>query len=281
MNSKIIITADSTCDLSPELIKKYNIKIIPLYVIMDSTPFKDGLNVKPENIYTYFESTSDIAKTSAPSVDDYMTFFNKYVEVGYTIIHLNISLGFSCSHQNAVIASKSFKNVYPIDTKSLSTGIGLLVLKAAELAKEGKSAEEIVSTINALTNKVEASFIIDTLTYLHKGGRCSAVAKLGANLLKLKPSIEVSNGLMTVGKKFRGDLKTCVKDYMNVRLADRDDIDKSRVFLTYTKIDEQIIELAKDILKFYGFEEILETVAGCTVTAHCGPGTLGILYMLK
>lgn len=281
MSEKIIITADSTCDLSEELKQKYNIKITPLYVVMDGKSYKDGVEATPDDIYAYFDNKGEIAKTSAVSVDDYMNFFAPLSEQGFTVIHINISLGFSSCHQNATIAAQSLENVYTVDSKNLSTGIGLLVIKAAELANAGVSAKEIVRILNETADKVEASFVIDTLTYLHKGGRCSTVAKLGANLLKLKPTIEVQNGLMHVGKKIRGSYINCIKEYVANRLDGRNDIDKTRIFVTHTKCSRETVDAVIAALKDYGFEEILETTAGCTITSHCGPNTLGILFIRK
>lgn len=281
MPEKIIITADSTCDLSKELIQKHNIKISPLYVIIGDNALKDGEQVTPDDIYKFFDEKGEVAKTSAVSVDDYKNFFTPLVEDGYTVIHFNISLGFSSCYQNAVIAANELENVFPVDSKNLSTGIGLLVLKAAELAESGVSSQEILKIISETVDLVEASFVIDTLTYLHKGGRCSTVAKLGANLLKLKPCIEVKDGLMHVGKKFRGNYINCIKEYINLRLSNRNDIDKSRIFITHTRCSDEVINTAKKEVAKYGFDEILETTAGCTVTSHCGPNTLGILFINK
>ncbi len=281
MNEKIIITADSTCDLSDELIQKHNIKIAPLYVVIDGKALKDSEQASPDDIYRYFDEKGEVAKTSAVSVDDYQNFFTPLVTDGFTVIHFNISLGFSSCYQNAVIAANELENVYPVDSKNLSTGIGLLVLKAAELAESGVPVREILRIINKTVDLVESSFVIDTLTYLHKGGRCSTLAKLGANLLKLKPCIEVKDGLMHVGKKFRGSYVRCIKEYINLRLSGRDDIDKSRIFITHTRCSDEIVTTAKSEVQKYGFDEILETTAGCAITSHCGPNTLGILFIKK
>lgn len=281
MSENIVITADSTCDLSPELINKHNIIILPLYITMDEKSLKDGVEIYPQDIYEYFDKTGQVPKTAACSVEDYLNLFKPLAESGKTVIHLNISHGFSSCYQNAVIAAQEFKNVYVIDSQNLSTGIGLLVLKAAELAEKQTDAEQIVDILNETIPKVEASFVIDTLTYLHKGGRCSTVAKLGANLLKLKPCIEVSDGLMHVGKKYRGSLDKCINQYVEDRLNGRTDIDKSRIFITHTQYDPKLVEAVAKAVKAHGFSEILETTAGCTITNHCGPNTLGILFIKK
>ena len=281
--AKVIITADSTCDLSAELLEKYQVKLFPLYVVKGEESLRDGVEIVPQDIYDYVSQTGNITKTAAASVSDYLDFFTPLVEEGYEIVHLNISTGFSSCHQNACLAAEELKNVFPVDSKNLSTGSGLIAIEAALMAQEGKSGAEIRDYLNTeIVPKVEASFVIDTLTYLHKGGRCSSVAALGANLLKLKPCIEVADGGMHVGKKYRGTLAKCVEQYIADRLKDRTDIDYKRVFITHTKCSQEIIDVAHRVVREFGeFEEILETTAGCTVTSHCGPGTLGILFIRK
>ena len=282
MEQKILITADSTCDLSSELIAKYGIKITPLYVIADDKAYKDGVDINPDFIFDYVAKAGKLTKTSAVSVADYEEFFKKHTSNGYTIIHINISAEFSSCYQNANIASAELDNVYVVDSRNLSTGSGLVVLAACEMVKEGKSAEDIVTALNELTSKVEASFVVDKLTYLKMGGRCSSVAALGANLLSLKPCIEVKDGKMGVGKKYRGNLSKSIVDYVNERLKGRDDIDTKRIFITHTPCDTEIVEKVKSaISENCNFDEIIETNAGCTVSTHCGPGTLGILFIRK
>ena len=281
--AKVIITADSTCDLSAELLEKYQVKLLPLYVVKGEKSLRDGVEIVPQDIYDYVSQTGNVTKTAAASVSDYLDFFTPLVEEGYEIVHLNISTGFSSCHQNACLAAEELKNVFPVDSKNLSTGSGLIAIEAALMVQEGKSGAEIRDYLNTeIVPKVEASFVIDTLTYLHKGGRCSSVAALGANLLKLKPCIEVADGGMHVGKKYRGTLAKCVEQYIADRLKDRTDIDYKRVFITHTECSQEIIDVAHRVVREFGeFEEILETTAGCAVTSHCGPGTLGILFIRK
>ena len=281
--AKVKITADSTCDLSRELLEQYDISIAPLYVVKGEEALRDGIEITPQDIYDYVEQTGNVTKTSALSVSDYQEFFAPFVEQGYEIIHINISSDFSSCYQNACVAAQDFQHVYPIDSMNLSTGSGHVAIEAALLAAEGKSGAEIQAYLNTeVVPKVEASFVIDTLKYLHKGGRCSSVAALGANLLKLKPCIEVMDGKMHVGKKYRGSLAKCMEQYMTDRLRDRTDINDKRVFITHTDCQPEIIKIAYDTVKKYGnFKEILETTAGCTVSNHCGPGTLGILFLRK
>ncbi len=281
--AKILITADSTCDLSADLLEKYQVRLLPLYVVKGEESLKDGVEIVPQDIYDYVEQTGNITKTAAASVGDYLDFFQPLVEEGYEVVHLNISTGFSSCYQNACMAAQEVGNVYPIDSKNLSTGSGHVVIEAALMAQAGKTAAEICDALNQnVIPKVEASFVIDTLTYLHKGGRCSSVAALGANLLKLKPCIEVMDGGMHVGKKYRGTLAKTIEQYVMERLQDRTDIDPKRIFITHTACSPEIVEIARQAVEQYGnFEEILETTAGCTITSHCGPNTLGILFIRK
>lgn len=278
---KIKITSDSTCDLSPELIKKYNIDLIPLYVVMGDDTKKDGVEASPEDIYSFVDKTGVLPKTSAPNLSDFVDVFTKYRGEGYEVVHFNISADFSSSYATACVAAAEVGGVRVVDTRNLSTGSGLVVLHACELAQQGKSAEEIAKDCSELTGRVEASFVVDSIDYLHKGGRCSSVAALGANLLKLKPCIEVLDGKMKSAKKYRGLIDKVILNYVTDRLLGREDIDKHRIFITHTRCSKHIVEeVRKKINELSpGFEEILETTAGCTITSHCGPYTLGILFI--
>ena len=280
---KIKIISDSTGDLSPELIEKYDIAIVPLYVLMGDKTQKDGLEVTPEDIYAHVEKTGKLPSTSAPNIGDFQDEFKKWRDQGYDIVHFNISSDFSSSYQNACAAAEGMDGVYVVDTRNLSTGSGLVVLHGAELAQQGKSAAEIKAACDAMVDKVEASFVVDSIDYLHKGGRCSSVAALGANLLKLKPLIEVIDGKMKAGKKYRGNIDKVILNYVADKLRGRDDIDKHRIFITHTKCSPVTVQQVRGKINelYPGFEEILETTAGCTVTSHCGPGTLGILFVRK
>ena len=280
---KVKITSDSTCDLSPELIAKYDIDIVPLYVSMGDTTQKDGLEVTPEDIYAHVSATGKLPSTSAPNLDDYLSVFNKWRGEGCEVVHFSISSDFSSAYQNALTASGETDGVCVVDTRNLSTGSGLVVLHAAELAQQGKSAAEIKEACDAMVDKVEASFVVDSIDYLHKGGRCSSVAALGANLLKLKPLIEVIDGKMKAGKKYRGNIDKVILNYVADKLRGREDIDKHRIFITHTKCSAVTVQQVRQKINELspGFEEILETTAGCTVTSHCGPGTLGVLFVRK
>lgn len=280
---KIAITSDSTCDLSKDLIEKYDIKIIPLYINKGSESLRDGLEITPDDIFDYVDSGAGVCQTSALNVADYTDLFEESLKSHDAVIHFNISSGFSSCHANARIAAEDFENVYVVDTLNLSTGSGHLVLDAAIMAEEGKTPEEIVAKINEDIPKVESSFVIDTLKYLHKGGRCSALAALGANLLKLKPCIEVKDGKMDVGKKYRGNFKTVILQYVRDRLTGRDDIDPRRIFITSTTGTPREVEeaVAAEVKQIMDFDEIIFTKAGCTVSNHCGRVCLGILFFRK
>lgn len=278
--SSILITADSTCDLSKELIDKYNITIVPLYINIDDNSYRDGIDVKPSQIYEHFEKTGSLATTSAVTVEDYKEIFSRYSSDGFDVIHLNIGSEFSSSHSNAKIAAEDFNNVYIIDTENLSTGSGHLVILAAELAEKGLSAKEIVDNIEQTKQRVDTSFVIDNLIYLHKGGRCSGLKMLGANLLKLKPSIEVVDGKMSVGRKYRGRFNKCIIKYVEDKLEDINSISPDRIFITHSGHIDDVVEKVHNMIdKLNYFKEILVTTAGCTISSHCGPGTLGILFI--
>lgn len=278
---KVKIISDSTCDLSPELIQKYDIAIVPLYVLMGDKMQKDGTEVKPGDIYEYVKKTGKLPTTSAPNIGDYHEEFAKWRGQGYEIVHFSISSDFSSANQNALAVAAELGGVYVVDTRNLSTGSGLVVLHGAEMALAGKSAAEIKASCDDLTGRVEASFVVDSIDYLHKGGRCSSVAALGANLLKLKPLIEVIDGKMKAGKKYRGSIDKVIINYVIDKLRGRDDIDRHRIFITHTKCNPVTVQQVRGKINelLPGFEEIDDTTAGCTITSHCGPGTLGVLFV--
>lgn len=279
--NKIIISSDSTCDLSPELVERFGLHILPLYVTLGDKSYKDGVELNANEIYGYVAENHQLPKTAAATIPDYEDFFGHWTAEGYDVIHFNISSSMSCSHQNAKLAAEEVEgNVYVIDSENLSTGTGLLVLAAADLRDEGKSAEEIVAEIEHRRAFIRAGFVVDTLDYLRMGGRCSAVAALGANLLKLHPRIYVDGGKMSVAEKYRGTIDNVMVQYVRQMLTkDGDKLCKKRCFVTHTKCKPETVEKVKALVAEAGvFEEILETEAGCVITSHCGPGTLGVLY---
>ena len=277
------ISADSTCDLSQELIDSYGLSISPLYIVKDGKSYKDGLEITPEDIFEYIDSGKGVCSTAAVSVGDYVEYFGRLLKTHDEVVHMTISSDMSSCFQNAMQAAEEYPGrVFPVDARNLSTGIGHLALTGVELAREGKGGAEIQRILNEKREKLDVSFVLDTLYYLHKGGRCSGVAALGANLLNLKPCIEVRGGKMGVGKKYRGNLQKCMIAYVNDRLAGRDDLDYRRIFITHTRLQPGIFEAVKEAVAATGpWEEILETSAGCTVSNHCGPGCLGVLYYHK
>lgn len=280
MNIKI--TSDSTCDLPQEVLDKYNITMIPLSVIKDGEAFTDGVNITPADIFDHVANGGDLCSTAAINISEYADYFSEYKKGYDGLIHINISSEFSSCYQNARLAAEDFDNVRAIDSRNLSTGQGLVVIKACELAKTCSNLDELVAELNAFTEKVEASFLLDQLKYMVKGGRCSAAAALGANLLNLKPCIEVKNGKMSVVKKYRGSYAKCLSTYVKDRLANRDDIDKGTLFVTRTPVTDECLNAVKDTVAQYNdFETTYWNEAGCTVSCHCGPGTLGVLFVRK
>ena len=283
MSQKIKIISDSTSDLPPALCEQYGISVIPLTVTLGTDSYLDGVTIHPDQLYEYYTRHKALPKTAAPAPGAFQSEFKKWTEQGYDVICFTISSDFSASYTNACLAADGMRGVYVVDSRNLSTGVGLQILRAAEWAAQGVPTEELIRRLTALPAKVEASFIINTLEFLWKGGRCSGVAALGANVLRLKPCIDVVDGKMTVGKKFRGDLTSCVANYVRQRLENRTDIDTSRIFITHSGMtDPEDVETARrTIAQYQQFDEILETHANCTVCTHCGPNTLGVLFIRK
>lgn len=279
---RVKISADSTCDLSKDIIEKYDIGITPLYIVKGGESLRDGIDITPRDIFDYVESGAGVCSTAAVNPAEYIERFSGWLREYDAVVHVNISSEFSMCHQNAVLAGKELGNVYAVDSRNLSTGSGHLVMDAAILAEEGMEPAEIKAELERRARLIEASFMIDTLKYLHKGGRCGPVAALGANVLSLKPCIEVIGGKMDVGKKYRGNLRKCIARYVKDRLAGRDDLDRRRIFITHSGVDREIVDDVRRMVEDCGgFEEVIETVAGCAISNHCGPGTLGLMLSKK
>ena len=279
---KIKITSDSTCDLSAELIQKNNIGIFPLTVIKNNEAFRDGVTITTDEIFAHVAAGGDLCSTTAGSVGEYQELFEQYAGSYDAVVHINISSELSSSYQNACLAASEFENVVVVDSRNLSTGQGLVVLKACELAKTAVSVEEVKLKLDEFTPKVEASFLLDQLGYMVKGGRCSAVAALGANLLGLKPCIEVRDGKMGVVKKYRGSYAKCLASYVKDRLAGREDLDRTNLFVTRTPVSDDCLAAVDSAVNEHAdFQNIYWTKAGCTISCHCGPGTLGVLFARK
>lgn len=276
----IRITSDSTCDLG-ELVGKHDIAIMPLKVILDAKSFKDGVDITPDDIFAFVEKTKMLPKTSAPAIEDFREFFASLTENGDEVIHFTISSKASASYSCALAASKEFGGkVRVVDSLALSSGQGLLVMKAVDLRAEGKSAGEIEEAVNALRSKVNTSFVPDRLDYLYKGGRCSRMEMYGANILRIHPMIDMKDGQLGVKRKIRGKMTVCVRAYIEDLKASYPVYDKTRCFITHSNADPELVALAKDMVaSSFDFKEVVETVAGSVITGHCGRNTLGVLFI--
>ena len=280
MSKRVIITADSTCDLSPELLERFEVKTIPLTILLGEESFYDSNGFTPADMYRRYHEDGTLPKTSAPSVQQFLDFFRPFVEAGCEVVHLDISSELSSSFSTACIAAEELGGVYPVDSRMLSTGVGLLVIEAAECRDRGMTAAEIAAHVASLTDKVDTSFVLDTLEFMWKGGRCSGVAALGANLLHLKPALEMSGGKLGVYKKYRGGIKAVYRQYITERLAGKS-VRPGHVFITNSgEIDESVLqELEALVRSLIEVKEIHHTTAGCTIASHCGPKTLGVLFI--
>ena len=277
------IISDSTCDLSPELIAKYDIDILPLHILLGEDEYEDGKNITPEQIYSWSDENKTTPKTSAPALTDAIELFKPYIDEGREIVCFSISSSMSTSGNVMRIAAEELEAedcITVIDSANLSTGIGLLVIEAAIMAQNNHTVEEIVSAIEALKPNVRASFVVDTLTYLYRGGRCNAVSAMAGGVLKLHPKIVVENGAMNASKKYRGKINSAIMTYVKDMEDDFKAARQDRVFITHSGCDRTIVEEVHSYLENLGvFSEILETRAGGVISSHCGPGTLGVLFI--
>lgn len=272
------ISADSTCDLSTDLLKKYDVSITPLSISVDQQTFRDGEDIRPQDIFSFVDQ-GKTCQTGAVNVYEYQTHFQKLTANGDEVLHISLGSNFSSCYNNALLAARDFSNVTVLDSQNLSTGSGHLVYEAAVLAKQGKAVAEIAATLEELVPKIDSSFILDQLDYLAKGGRCSAISAQGARILRLKPSIEVRHGSMIVGRKYRGNFQKAVKLYVLDRLQQNGNLDQSRMFITHAGCEPEIVDLVRSIVEENAdFEEIIVTEAGCSISNHCGPNTLGVLF---
>lgn len=281
---KIILSADSTCDLGEELKEKYQVQYYPFHIILEGKDYRDNVDITPEEIFQRYYEKKVLPKTAAINVEEYIAYFRPFVEQGYEVVHLNLGSALSSAHQNCMLAARELEGVYPVDSGNLSTGIGHLVLDAGEMIKAGLGAEEIAEELRKRKSRVHSSFVLDTLKFMSAGGRCSSVVALGANLLNIKPCIEVNNqdGSMDVGKKYRGSLKKVLPLYVREKLRAYGEIRRDKIFITHSGIDREYIELVrKTIQEELEFQNIYVTQASCTISCHCGPNTLGILFETK
>lgn len=276
------ITADTVCDLSQEFKQRYDIETLPLYVNKGGETLRDGIEISQKEVFQHYRTTGKLCSTAAINVADFAEFFESRLKDCDELIMVTISSEFSSCYQNACIAAQDYDNVYVVDSRNLSTGEGLVAVSAAKLAQQGMKAAEIVEKLqNDIIPKVDASFFVANVEYLHKGGRCSSIAALGANLLKLRPCIDVIDGKMKVTKKYRGNMEKCLKDYVADRLAAVEDYDDDLIFVTHTTSPETAKLAVREVKGKSHFKEIAITDAGCTVACHCGEDTLGVLFIRK
>lgn len=282
--ARTIISTDSPADVPAEIRERYDIRVIPLHIILDNDCFEDGVNIQPDDLYAFYKKTGRLPRTSAVSVAEYTDFFQELTKDGSSVVHISFSSALSATHQNARLAAEDFDNVYIVDSKSLTTGITLLAIKAAQLAKDGVDAKTIAHEMEYKREKVVTTFILDKLEFLYKGGRCSGIAMLGANVLGIKPSIVMADGTLQVGKKYRGKLENCQMQYVRDLLeqyAGRIDTDRAFLSRTAGVSDEQMKALQKEIHKTLKFKEYIVSTVGCTITSHCGERTFTFEFMLK
>lgn len=280
---KIKITSDSTCDLGEELIKRHDVGIVPLSVILGDKVYSDGIDITPQQIFDYVKDTGALPKTAACTEEAYADYFTQFLKGNDAVIHFNISSKASVTHRNACEAAKRFNGkVKVIDSLALSTGQGLLVLKACDMADDGKTPNEIVAAVEALRPKVNTSFVPDSLEYLHKGGRCSLAALMGAKVLKLHPMIEMNEGQLYASRKYMGNLTRCLKNYVNDLVTEYPHYDKTRCFITHSCCEKEVVDMVRSMVEsLFSFDEILITVAGGVITGHCGKNTLGVLFIAE
>lgn len=281
--SNVKLFTDSTCDLSTELLNKYDISIVPLYVNFDDCMYKDQIELSTEELYVKVTEKNKLPKTAAPSPTDFSNAFKPYIDNGQDILYIGLSSMISSAINNAVLACNEFPEgrIKIIDSMNLSSGIGLLVLKAADFINEGMDLNIIADKIQELVPKVRTAFVIDTLDFLYKGGRCSALQNIASSVLKIKPVISVVNGKMIVREKIRGKRHKVLETLLNSVLKKKDTIDLTRIMITHSMSNEDAVFLKKELQKSLNAKEIIITDAGCVISSHCGENTVGILYIEK
>ena len=282
MSKPVIISADSTCDLPQELIKRHNIHIIPLSVLLGEDVYMDDANFDPNKIYEYYRASGILPKTSAPAVQQFVDFFAPFVEEGCEVVHIDISSEISATFASGRIAASDFEGIYTIDSRSLSGGLSVLILEAVRCRDEGMSASEIAAYLESIVPKLETSFVIDTLEFLWKGGRCSGVAALGANVLKLRPAIAMKDGKLDVYKKYRGNMLNVYKQYTRESLSGKELTGDCIFMVDSGEFSAEAAEEVKAVIReFAPNHKIYHSRAGSTVSSHCGPGTMGIMFLTK
>ena len=279
---KIKLTSDSTCDLPQEFIEKHDVAICPIAILLGLDEYHDTVDIDANKVLEYVKETGTLPKTAATSIDAYKEFFAQFTNEGYTVIHFNISSKSSSCNNNASVAAKDMENVYVIDSYSLTTGQGIQILKAAKLIEEGKSAQEVVDIINADKEKVQVSFVVDKLDFLAKGGRCNAAKALAASVLKIHPSIVMNDGTLGQGKKYMGSLARGCAQYVKDLATEFKNYDESICFITHSPSDQAIVDIVTEKVKeYFKFDQVVDATAGSTVTSHCGPNTIGVIFYTK
>lgn len=280
MSKPVMITSDSTVDLSPELYKRYNIKTVPLTIVLGNESYQDGVDFSTPQMFARYHKDGTLPETAAPSLQTFIDFFKSFTDEGYEVVHVDISSELSSTYSIARLAAEEFEGVYVVDSRMLSTGVGLLAIEGAERAAEGMSAADIAEHLRGLTGKVSTSFVLDTLEFMYKGGRCSAAAALGANLLRIKPGLEMRDGKLDVYKKYRGNMNNVYRQYITERLEGKK-IRPGHIFITESgEIDDMVVtQLMQLVKEKSGCKEVHHTVAGATIASHCGPRCLGVLFI--
>lgn len=277
-----VVTSDSTCDLTAEQIAEYGIVLRPLTVVLGGKEYSDNVDINVDRVLAYVDNGGDLPKTAATSIEEYKDFFAPFVNEGKKVIHFNISSNLSSCNQNANNAAKELGNVFVVDSEQLSTGQGLLVLKACQMLKEGKTIEETFEAVNNLKRKVQTSFVVDRLDFLHKGGRCSLAQFIGAKLLKLHPHLSMVEGSLKVKKKYQGNMRRALDSYVNDLANEYTSYDKSICFVTHCKGDAEYVDLVYSKVKeLFEFENIVVSEAGTTISSHCGKNTIGVLFITE
>ena len=279
---KIKILADSTCDLPKDILEQYDITLAPLTVVKGDAQYKDGITITPAEIFAHVADGGELCSTAAVSIGEYIDLFSRYANDYDGILQINIGSGFSACYQNACLAAEEFSNVRCFDTRNLTVGQGLVVLEACRLCRDAEDLDSVIRELEVYAEKIETSFLVEKLDYLVKGGRCSSAAALGANLLNLKPCIELTDNKMAVGKKYRGNFPKCLSTYIAERLNGREDIRRDMAFIVYTRVsDEALSHVHEAIREGGGFDTVVEAITSSTVACHCGPGTLGVVFVRK
>lgn len=282
MKKNVIITTDSVCDMPKELLERYQVRMIPLTISEGDHSYKDGVDFTPDDIYELYDSQHLLPKTSAISPQEFVDFFTPLTQDGSEVVHIDISSACSATYQNACMAASELEGVYPVDSLHLTLGQGLLVIEACRLRDAGLSAREIAEQLPAYREKIVTSFVVDTLEYLWKGGRCSGLTAFGANLLQVRPCLELREGEIKVARKYRGTMQKVYTQYIRDYLS-RENIDTRMGFLVHSgRISQETLDqLRQLILELVPFSEVPIVRAGCTVTSHCGPGTIGVIFASK